>query len=326
MRASNKRRSGGVRSHLDCWRCDTKRAWFRRPERTVRTAPPTRKASREERIHDRAHGPVHSARRRTARRRGARRKLSGPPRARDGRVLRRHRRRHHRTRDRPAHGADSRPAIRGREQDRRRLEPRGRRRSPRSQGRLHTAGGVDRQSDQRGRQHFQRIVRLPQGLRADRPADHYAEHPRGASFARREERPGADRTRQGQARPALIRLLGRGDRHASLGRAVQGDDRREDGARALCRQPAGSDRPDRRPHPGPVLARFDGAAACARGKAGRARLHRSQANRDRARSPDHGRGRIAGLRDRLVVWADGPRRRRARCRRHGQPGRQRGAR
>ena len=128
--------------------------------------------------------------------------------------------RHHRARAGPAHGPDSRPAIRGREQAGRRLQPGGRIRRARAEGRLHAVPRIVRQHHQCGHQ-SQSFLRHGQGLCADRARHHGRRHPRGAPFDRREQRAGADRARQIEAGRSVLRL-DRG-RHgpASLRRTVR---------------------------------------------------------------------------------------------------------
>ncbi len=81
----------------------------------------------------------------------------------------------------------------------------------------------------------------------------------------RRERP--DRFRQGQPRKGILRLVRCRNLAASVGRAVQHDGGDQDGPCPVFRQRAGGDRSDRGPHPGDVLAGFDGAAICGIGPA-----------------------------------------------------------
>ena len=205
-------------------------------------------------------------------------------------------------------GRDSRPAVRGREQDRRRILARGRIRRARPQGRLHALAGDDRQSDQCGGE-LESFIRFHQGfcaiVRLTTTPNILVVHPSiGVKSVR------SYRSRQARARPAVVRFVGRCDRHASFRRTVQGDDRREDGARALRRQPAVGHRllAGRIQ----VLSRRPRRCCSTRATASSSRSHRPKPNaRRRRRTSDHGRSRVARLRDRAVV-------RPGRARRHAQ--------
>ncbi len=136
--------------------------------------------------------------RRTRRCRRAGAGFSQPADPRDRRVRPGLGRRHHGPRGRGPHEPDPRPADRGREQDRRRLEPGSRGGRARPQGRLHPVDGDHLAADQRGGG-AEPDVRLRQGLRSDRARVHHRESAGGPPVDRGEERQGTDRARQGEA-------------------------------------------------------------------------------------------------------------------------------
>ena len=89
-------------------------------------------------------------------------------------------------------------------------------------------------------------------------------------------------------------------------------------ARALPGQPAGGDRPARRPRARDVLARLDRDVACRGREAARARLGGGAAAGDRELPADHGGGRPARLRHQHLVRPDGAGRHAARGRRQAR--------
>ena len=185
-----------------CWRGAPKHAWL----------PEKMEGAYGQMFHDEHGAGVQRGAREPCR---ARRQLSKPTGARRGRILRRLRRRHHRTRRRAADGTTPRPADRGREPDRSRIQPCRRVRGAGSEGRLHAIAGDDGQSHQCGRG-LQSLVRLGEGFCAGRAAHHDAQHSRRSPVRRREQRQGADRAGQEQARSAVVRLVGGSDRNASV--------------------------------------------------------------------------------------------------------------
>ena len=105
----------------------------------------------------------------------------------------------------------------------------------------------------------------------------------GASFHSGSERQGADRVRQGAARPADFRHGRQRHDRASGGRVVQVDGRRGHRPRAVSRQSAGAARCRRRPGVARHRSRADGIAAGQGREAERARGHDARALGERAR-------------------------------------------
>ena len=168
--------------------------------------------------------------------------------------------RHHRALDGEPVEHSARPAVRG-------GEPAGgcvrhRRRSGRAlaEGRPHAAGRRYGEPDHRTDQSaagLRHPARLHAGDRRRRTAD----DPDGAPFRRRQQRAGADRAGEVEARRTALWLDRRRRQSASADRTVLGADRHQDDARALSGQPAGHHRPARRPHPPDAVAGRGGAAA-----------------------------------------------------------------
>ncbi len=137
------------------------------------------------------------------------------------------------------------------------------RRRRRDQGRARRLHAVPRL----GRQHHQprdqgrRLGRYRQGPEGDRSRVRGAQHPGRQHGREGRQREGTDRARQGGAGQAQLRLAGSRHDPASVGRIVQCDGRREDGARALQGHRAGSAGPARRHPARDVRAVLDRAGA-----------------------------------------------------------------
>ena len=188
-----------------------------------------------------------------------------------------------------------------------------------AEGRLHAVARHVGQRHQPGA-HPQPRLRHDEGFRADRARLRGAGDPGRASLDRRQERQGADRARQGQARrPALCLDRRRAPRRNARGRVVRHPCRRQDGAHTLSGEPAGRDRPDRRPHRRDLLARPD----CDRAGRGRqahgARDRGCHAGERGARPAHHGGSRHAGFRHQHLVRPDGAGRLAAGDRRQARP-------
>ena len=173
------------------------------------------------------------------RRHGARRSRAGRrrfSRAADhtgGAVRAERRQRHHGPPRRRAHGQGARAADRGR-------EPAGRRRQYRlapgraqRARRLHDAAGVHRHHRHQSEPLRQSRLRPGQGPHADRLDRHQPRGAGGASVAAGENAQGADRLRQGQSRPAQLRLVGRRHRGPCRDRDAGGRRRHQGGAGSL---------------------------------------------------------------------------------------------
>ena len=136
-------------------------------------------------------------------------------------------------------------------------------------GRLHAADRLARARRQSVA--LQAAVRSDQSVHARSPFSRRGPNVAGGqSDAAGEFGQGPHRARQGEARPAAIRLGRRRQLPASRRRAVQAHGRRRPPARAVQGRRPGDDRRDRRPHQGHVqLARADARrtsapASCAR--------------------------------------------------------------
>ena len=175
-----------------------------------------------------------------------------------------------------------------------------------AEGRLHAVPLGLGQRQQRG-DGVEPVVRYRQGLRAGRPDQRGRGDPGGASIGRREQREGADRARQVEARRTHLCLDRHRQRAAHVRRAVHAEHRRPSSCTCPTREPAGGDRPARRPRPGDVLAgdRRD-LAGEVRPAQGAGELDR-QARVGPAGGADHDRGRHAGLRHLDLVRAVGAR-------------------
>ena len=132
----------------------------------------------------------------------------------------------------------------------------------------------------------QASLQFPRRHRAGRRHRERAERHGGASFGAGQDRRGVHRIREGQSRQDQLRVGRQRHDHPSLGRAVHGDDRREDAARAVSRLGARADRHDQRSGAGDVRQRalLDRASAVRRAAA--ARRHVARAAGDAARRAD----------------------------------------
>ena len=214
--------------------------------------------------------------------------------------------RHFRARARQRHGQNPRPAIRGREQARRRIEPRRGIRLPGRQGRLHFVPRLVRQHHQSG--DLDPVVRHGQGFCTDRAGRYRRRRAGGASFDQGSQRAGADRAGEVEARRGALCLDRRRRRAASRRGIVFAARRREARARALSGQPAGGDRSRRRPHHDDVFAGLRGARPDRSRQPDRARFGRQQTPERAAQPADHGGSRHAGFRHQHLVRPDGARR------------------
>ena len=121
-------------------------------------------------------------------------------------------------------------------------------------GRLHAARHLARPRGQSVA--LQAQLRSDQGVHAGRHHGERHQRARRQSDARREDREGAARARQGQAGRAQLRLGRHRQLPASRRRAVQAQRRRQHPARAVPRRRAGAARRHRRQHQDHVLARW----------------------------------------------------------------------
>ena len=144
-------------------------------------------------------------------------------------------------------------------------------------------------------------LRVSARFRSHRTGDHGTVHRRRASFAAREEREGADRTRKGAARPAQFRFRRHRQFDASHRRILQAPHADQYRARPLQGLRTRGRRSPRRAHPAHVREPRCGAPQREVGEAARARDDRCGAAASAARNTDRGRSRSARLRHDLVV-------------------------
>src|SRR6266853_716122 len=173
----------------------------------------------------------------------ARAVLALAPRARHGRVRAGRPERHHRTRLRGAPRRDLRPALRRREPHRRRRQSRRGSGGARGTGRHHAHARLDRTQRRQSRAVCEASLRPGARPRHGEPRRHRQQRARAAPERARSEREGARRSREGPARQAHLRFLGQRLFAAPCGRALQADDGRGPGARALQGRGARDDRP-----------------------------------------------------------------------------------